>query len=284
MASDPQPPAKHHYLPKWYLDRWAIDGEVTAFRRVGPKRELYSSQKSPAAIGYERNLYTIPDKEPSLAARIETEFLQAIDNRGAQAVAMAENNLAAGPHDKAGLVQFLLSLMHRTPDRIDHLETRLTRMLSDKPEFADADPAIFRHAALNVFADLVQSEVVLNRLSELRTFVVTLHESGRDLVTGDRPLVVSGRLDHKDAFVILPIGPRRMLMLAENENLVQRLAGREAKVLSGAMNDAVVVQATNLVIARNENPRRFVDNRLGVESARRGRPLNPETGLVHWAM
>lgn len=275
-------PRKHHYLPRWYLSRWEKEGVVWEFCRQGPKNELHARYRAVGATGYQRDLYTVPNRPPEQATVIETQFLQRIDDRGAKAVGMAERNEPAGPNDKSGLVQFVLSMLHRPPKRIAYLEKRLIDDLAGNPDFEGADPKIYRGAALDVFADLVQSDLMLKRMMELSTFVITLDEDAHDLLTSDCPLMMSNGLAHKEAFIILPISPRTLLVLAEERAIVTHLVSHQGKKLAAAMNDAVVVQASEIVIAPDERQRRFIDNRLGRANQATAGSIDPITGVVKW--
>ncbi|WP_086606362.1 DUF4238 domain-containing protein [Erythrobacter donghaensis] len=279
-------PRKHHYLPEWYLSRWkrawGSEEVIWEFGRVGPERLLHSRYRHPAATGYAIDLYTIPDAPPSQAARIETEFLQVIDDRGAKAVSMAERNEIASVQDKGALVQFLLSMLHRSPDRIAYLEGRLADDLSSNPLFEGQQSSYFRAAALDVFTDLVQSQVMIDRMMQLSAFVITLHQSAHDLLTSDNPLMISNGMAHRDAFVMLPIDPRKILILAENVDIPKHMAGHDGKTLAKAINDAVVVQAKKLVFGADRRQLRFIDNRLSRPNHHLARAIDPIMGLVKW--
>lgn len=257
---------------------------IWEFVRVGPQRELHARYRHPSATGYALDLYTIPNRAPKEAAEIETKLLQVIDDRGAKAVSMAERNEAAGPADKAGLVQFMLSMLHRSPDRIDYLEKRLTKDLAESPLFEGEDPAVFRAGALDVFVDLVQSDLMINRMMQMSIFVINLGETAHDLLTSDSPLMMSNGMAHKDAFVMLPTGPRTIIMLTENKSLPDHLVGHDGKVLPKAINDAVVVQAKKLVFATDKRQARFVDNRLNGSNRHLADAVDPVTGLVKWKL
>lgn len=277
-------PRKHHFLPRWFLDRWALDGVLWEFTRQGPGKLLKAKYRRPSETGYQEHLYTIPGFPAKQAASIETEFLQLIDGRGAQAVKMAESGIQAGPDEKSALVQFILSMIHRTPDSIKRLENRLKDDLHWRPEFSDSDGAIYREGALNVFADLVQSDLMLARLSSLSTFFIDLGPRGHDLLTCDCPILLSNGLGHSDAFVILTTGPRRLLVLSEKRSIVDYLAGQDARVLSSAINEALVVQACEIVISTSPKALRFIDKRFGNEALKAKHPFEPKTGLVRWTL
>lgn len=277
-------PRKHHYLPKWYLARWSKDGCAWEYTRQGPTRILRAKRRRPSETGYQEHLYTIPEMSAEDAALYETRFLQVIDDRGAKAIALAEANETAGPREKGALVQFLLSMVHRTPDSISRLEESLKNQLKDRPEFHDANDAVYREGALSVFADLLQSDLILSRLFELSTFVITIGSRGHDILTCDCPVLLSNGLHHFGAFAILPIGPRRLLVLAADKSIVDYLAGQDARTLSAAINEALVVQASGVVIAASSRPFAFIEKRFGNERLKAAHPFNPKTGLVRWAL
>jgi hypothetical protein len=280
------PPRKHHYLPEWYLSRWKRPwkGEevLWEFCREGPQRKLQARYRHPAATGYAIDLYTIPNLPAEEAAAIETKILQVIDDRGARAVSMAERNEVTGPVDKVGLVQFMLSILHRTPDRIKYLEDRLERELADNPLFQNREAEVFRTGALQTFLNLVQSERMIERMMQMKIFVLSLGDDAHDLLTSDSPLMMSNGIAHVDAFIILPIGPRRLIMLAENKDLPDHMVNHQGKVLSKAMNDAVTVQAKKIVFSADPKQMRFIDNRLNQPNRHLAEAVDPVTGLVKW--
>ena len=247
-------PKAHHYLPKWYLARWAKDGQVWEFRRRGPTQALVKKRVAPRGTAYEPNLYS-----PSL----ETDFLQIIDDRGAKALSMAEQNKSiAGPSDKGGLVQFVVSMIHRSPGRINFLQKRLEDDLSNNELFSDVETDYFRNYALEVFADLVGSDQINGKLFDFKIFNFLVGQGGFDLLTSDRPVLISNGLHHRSAFVLMPSSPSTFLVLAAEKETAIYFASQKPKVLSKAINDAVVRQAEGLVIANTDQHYAFVDNRL----------------------
>lgn len=273
-------PRKHHFLPRWYLARWEDDGALCEFRRHGPSKELKGLRRSASATGYRVGLYDLPGAPEEDAVSIETEFLQVIDDRGARAVRMVEESRFAGPADKTGLVQFVLSMIHRSPERIEYLHNRLESDLEDNALFEGEGPDIYRRGALEVFSELVQSGSMIGRMMKYSAFVITLGKGGRGLLTSDSPILMSHALAEQDSFVMLPLSPNRILVLADNRGIPEYLYRQHPKKLSGAINDAVVVQAKEVVISSNDQQRRFIENRLGLNTA----PLDPVSGLVRWKL
>jgi hypothetical protein len=243
---------------------------------------LKARYRHPAATGYAIDLYTIPNLPPEDAAEIETKILQAIDDRGAKAVSLAERDEVAGPADKLGLVQFMLSILHRTPERISYLEDRLERELADNPIFQNRESEVFRAGALETFINLLQSPRMIDRMMEMKIFVLSLGDDAHDLLTSDSPLMMSNGIAHADAFIILPIGPRKLIMLAENKALADHMVNHQGKVLSKAMNDAVTVQAKKIVFGADTRQARFIENGLNQPNRHLADAVDPVTGLVKW--
>lgn len=254
------------------------------FRRVGPHGKLHQRQSYPAGTGYQSHLYSSPDLPPELAATIERDFLQQVDDRGAKALQAMEANQPYGAAEREALVEFLCSMLHRSPGRIRYLEQRLANDLSSNAVFEGVPENFFRHYALEVFLQLAQSNSLRGRLEKFRPFVVNIGRDGFELMTSDRPLLLSDGLHHRDAFVAIPIGPWQILFLAERGSVAQQFIGRTAKQLSRAVNDAIIRQAENLVISQSGQQASFVERRLGVPGEPLAGPYQETIGLVRWQL
>lgn len=277
-------PKDHHYLPKWFLRRWSTDDVVWEFRRVGPHGKLMRRQSYPAGTGYLSHLYSSPDLPPELAATIERDFLQKVDDRGAKALQSMEAGRPYGSRERDTLVEFLCSMLHRSPGRIRYLEQRLASDLSGNALFQGVPKNYFRHYALEVFLQLVQSDSMRDRLEKLSPYVVNIGRGGFELMTSDRPLIVSDGLHHREAFVAMPIGPAQLLFLAEQQSVARRFASQTARQLSRAVNDVIVRQAENLVISRSGRQTTFIERRLGINYEPVAGPYHEAIGLVRWQL
>jgi hypothetical protein len=67
------PPTKHHYIPAFYLKRWAAsDGKVTEFTK--PYLTIVSKRVMPESTGFQERLYELKGYEPTLAQQVEETF------------------------------------------------------------------------------------------------------------------------------------------------------------------------------------------------------------------
>ncbi|RWO35013.1 MAG: DUF4238 domain-containing protein [Mesorhizobium sp.] len=79
-------PKKHHYIPVFYLKRWAgEDGRLCEFSRPYDHR-VKPRRTHPAGTGYEENLYSMQGFEPELAQQIEERFFKFTDSLAADAL------------------------------------------------------------------------------------------------------------------------------------------------------------------------------------------------------
>lgn len=116
------PPQKHHYIPEFYSRRWARSDE-TLVRFYRPHQEVIERRVFPSQVGFQRNLYRIPDVSPSTAQQIELSFFKRIDDAAARALEalIAPNSPRLEVKTRIDWTRFILSLMHRTPASFEAL-------------------------------------------------------------------------------------------------------------------------------------------------------------------
>ncbi|HEX7857492.1 MAG TPA: DUF4238 domain-containing protein [Sphingobium sp.] len=259
-------PRKHHYLPQSYLDRWAgPDAKVYSFvrpRGAGDKLDVKAHPVS--AVAYQRDLYRLPEGgNERYQQRVELEFLQRIDDRAAVALDKLDNGVPASLEDRVGLAQFLLSLLHRTPGRLQWLHNDLARRMADVPNFDPVrDYDLVRRGMLDVFVDMVGSDQMVAMMYGMKVYRMEMGPSRFDLLTSDRPTMLSNGLDEQDGFLMLPYSPRRIVILAHDKHVPDAFTHQDPDKLVRALNDAVVSQAEHVVIGRSAEQRRFIENRF----------------------
>jgi hypothetical protein len=91
-------PQDHHYIPAFYLRRWAEDGHrLYGFCR--PHHELIGRYYSPDRIGFETDLYTFPEAGPTRESYLEDQFLRILDQQASDALIHIETTFCK-PEDK----------------------------------------------------------------------------------------------------------------------------------------------------------------------------------------
>ena len=202
-------PRKHHYLPQFYLQRWTRNGQLYRYLRPrGPDGDLDCQQRAPKAIAYERDLYQVPDiADPKGSQYLEMEFFQRIDDCAAIALQKVESGDQATPADRVALAQFMVSLLHRSPGRLNAIRTDLagqTAVAPYKNLTGEALDNAVKSTANQLLAMLIESQEGANIVAKFKPFRIDVTGASRMLMTSDRPITVSGQLVSPDAFMILP--------------------------------------------------------------------------------
>lgn len=281
-------PIKHHFLPQFYLERWATPasaGKVVAFRR--PLKDLVISTHHPAGIAYKEHLYAVPSREDPIERQtMESRFMAPLDSRAAKALTFLEQEKRR-PNDP-GLVsawsRFVMSQLYRSPERVAWLKARILekdagteaslRQAYDALR-GDGDPptldeyrearrsALDEEAQVLLLRKMIDNRRIGEHLNNMLWFHIIVPEDGHGVLTSDSPVMMSNGISHWDSFVLLPTG-RSTLFLATNQRLVADAFLRQpAKLFVRAMNDAIVRQADKLVIGHTNRHRAFVYKRLG---------------------
>ena len=275
-------PIDHHYLPEFYLRRWTRAGKLYRYVRPIESARIHQKKVSPAATGYEPHLYSYTtgdsDRERT---RLEHGYFQLIDDRAAKALVKLENMEPGSAIDHVGLVQFVISLLHRSPRRMDYLRKELTKRMLDVTEFDPSrtrDQNMIRDHVNDLLVDLISSDTVLPELVGMKVFRVPVH-SMRRLVTSDMPIMLSQGTRNRGAFIMLPYAPDRLIIFAREENVALAFSTQEHDVLVNGLNDAIIRQAQQVIIAADDVERTFIEERFNPFTAPDGAG---DDGLVRW--
>ena len=275
-------PIDHHYLPEFYLRRWTRAGKLYRYVRPIKNARIHQKKVSPAAVGYEPHLYSYTEGQSELErTRLEHSYFQQIDDRAAKALVKLENMERGSAIDHVGLVQFVISLLHRSPRRIQHLREELTKRMLDVPEFNPSlprDQNMIRDRVNDLLVDLISSDTVIPEIVGMKVFHVPVYAKRR-LLTSDTPIMLSQGTRNPRAFLILPYAPDRLIIFAHEENVALDFSTQEGDVLVNAINDAIVRQARQVIISSDDYERVFIDERF--------KPFSPpdgagDDGFIRW--
>lgn len=275
-------PEKHHYLPVAYLSRWVRNGTLVRFVRPrGIDHDLHMKQVSPTAIAYQRDLYAIPTAE-NLADRqmLELNFYQKIDDRAAKALDLIDRDIKGTAADRMAFAQFVLSLPLRNPAQIEHVRNELRQRIGSLAEA----PFIEDHLTSNVnllVAGLIESSSSVQQIASMKVFKICIDGAKKCLLTSDRPTMLSASLVGRDAFILFPYSPTRLIVLANDEKIARAFSSQDPDILVNAVNDAVVRQAQSVVIASDSDARDFVDERFLRHKTSDSSSIDPN-GMFRW--
>jgi hypothetical protein len=275
---------KHHYIPKFYLKQWADqDGILCEFSRpyktVKPRRTHYDG------TGYEYGLYTFHNVPSHARNLIEKKLLQMADDQAASALKrILASDLDLDQDARSAWSRFLMSLMHRTPERIAQLRQMVTEMypgyLEELRETFDTikhpdDPRTYEevrtvgiadveHVNIRLLGMVINSKDVGTYLNNMVWGMVHFHRPCFPLLTSDRPTIMTDGIRYPNSHIVLPISPDRIFVAAATQQAVKDLtAVLRHDDTPKRLNDLVAKQARRYVYGSDDAQLRFVANRLG---------------------
>lgn len=288
-------PSKHHFLPEFYLRRWAgADGKFTRFTQVR-EGAMAVRRVHPSQAGFKTDLYRLPgDHKDDMAAQLlEWGFFSHVDNDAARALAILHSEAPANwaSDTRSGWSRFLLSLLHRTPRHWDRLLDELARLDAEAlpeiqakyeelrqptdPETFDEwvarrDPAYIQKARYKILARAIDNAELGTRINNIEWRVHDLSKSDRALLTSDNPVVLVP-IDRAEGHLALPISPTKLFVGARESKFhdqISELAQRNPSRLAGQVNRLSVERADDVVIAHDETQRFFIERHFGTKRIR----------------
>lgn len=285
-------PIQHHYIPVFYLKRWAgPDGKLCEFSR--PFKSVVPLRRAPRGTGFSDRLYELRDFPPELAQQVEERFFRTVDTRAADALALMErsgNSAAWTLELRSAWSRFIISLLTRCPedlaifrerwsataDRVDprmEQEYAALRGSDDPPTMAEyiaAEPAEIKEKSLfEAYMRQIDNPKISQRLNPLHWRILELPNGGYELLTSDRPVVHTNGVGRKKGFMAMPIGPRRLFLAAPEAGTIEAVVRSDPRTLARRMNLYVTEGAAKYVYGSNDAQLQFVSNRMSRNPQRR---------------
>lgn len=277
---------RHHYIPQFYLKKWAgPDGRICEFCRRY-KGIVKPRMTHPAGTGYVDNLYTLSGVPPEAAQLLETQFFKVTDQLASDALnILLHGRISEMSADiRSGWSRFVLSLIHRHPEKIAWIKEELQRSFNEHmPEVKKtydsvrrpSDPETFEeyiaihgeNAQTKAFATLlkgiVDSAKVGDYLNRMRWSVLTVENPAHCLLTSDRPVITSNGLKYPNSYISVSLSPNALFLAVNAPQEEQRIQNIPVTDLIKEVNSTVCKQAQKYVYGTNDRQLRFVANRLG---------------------
>lgn len=282
----PQQSFKHHYIPIFYLSRWAgADGRICEFSR--PFKEARPLRKFAASAGWERNLYTVTGLEPERQGVMEDQFFKATDQTANDALkfmlANQDGSADMPPALRSGWSRFIASLRYRNPEGLALLRQKcrawfvenlaeiktkydLHREPSDPSTFAELHANIEHGIDQEIWAYLLQevinSKVTGTFVNTMRWSVVVVSSAQHAVLTSDRPVHMTDGINYPEGQIVLPIGPRHIFVAVNTAEMEDALRLRQPNEFLHTLNDRTVRKAHKYVYGTDDQQLRFVEDRL----------------------
>lgn len=280
-------PKKHHYLPVFYLKRWAQqhgDEKLVEFCRPYGS-EVKPRRTTPAGTGYLFGLYAIDGLPPATMQKVEEEFMRPVDTYASIALDLLErgdDGIKSSLEVGSSWSLFLMSLMMRMPSDLEafklsyerrwkKLIPKMTEKYSSRTgdDFSASEIAVrailssrIDEMAMELFTKLVDHQNIGKTLNNLHWFTIETDQTLPEFFTSDQPMVMGPGLGHQDAFIYLPIGPRRVFVAVKDPMGERVIRARAIGSIVRLINEIVVEQAHARAYATSDRYLRFMQKRL----------------------
>jgi hypothetical protein len=279
----PNPPHRHHFIPAFYLSRWASgdDGRLCQYSR--PYDRVVRNRRHPTATGFADKLYELRGLEDDLTNMVETKFFSPVDNAAADALALmeAEGNRARWNSQKrTGWAVFLHSLLLRAPEDVAAFkETWRYFMCADElgqweeryQEIRKAgDAATFQEhmanlpadthdrSAMNALVGMMDGGNVARKIHHMVWHVIDTLDADYDFLTSDRPVIRTNGLMIEGGHLALPIGPRKLFVAAKDEAALRPILAMSHRQLVRECNRQMCDYAVKYVYGVDDSQLPFV--------------------------
>lgn len=287
----PRPPHRHHYIPSFYLSRWATgnDGRLCQYSR--PRDGVVPNRRHPTATGFADRLYELSGLEPRLANAVETKFFSPVDNAASEALTLmeAEGNRARWDTTRrSGWAVFLHSLLLRAPEDVSEFkDTWRYLMRADElgqweeryQEVRGPEDALtFREhvenlpndmhdrSAMNALVSMMDGGKVAKKIHHMLWHVIDTSDADFDLLTSDRPVIRTNGLMVEGGHLALPIGPRKLFVAARDEAALRLILARSRRQLVRECNRQVCDYAVKFVYGVDDSQLSFVGKHFATKN------------------
>jgi hypothetical protein len=260
----------HHYVPKFVLEQWQTppDEKLSTFRWA--HGSLLHKRRKAKAVAKMEHLYSRQRGTANPDVWLEQHFLGPhVDDPAAPVhkKMLADGLTSLSRDEQAHWAKFVIAQMLRVPATMERLRQQGRKTLEEgldedphaylaergtEPEptlrawFERHLPHEFDDMAIRVFPRLVYSQNLLSRVLKGQWALRDLRQSERDLVIGDRPLFVEGRLG-EEHLLVMPIDPKRVWLAFDNPQTGANVQQQKDDNFARTINKAMVIQADRYV-------------------------------------
>ncbi len=282
-------PMHHHYVPVFYLSRWkGSDGCLCRFSRPYG-RDVVAERVRPRGTAFEPHLYETRGLPPERAQAMEKDFMAKLDSDAAEALLFLETGrpkvdwTSTARHSWS---RFLLAQMLRAPEDIAQLKSSVEqewakvmptlsavyaaeRSPSDPPTpaeyIAQKNPAHGDELTFGIARALMSHKKVCELLSDMHWLVLEAPHEAFPLLTSDHPVWMTAAFTEEDAFLMIPIGPRRLFTATVKPETQCKLVATRRVALVKEVNKITVQHARKFVYGQTDRMLPFVQKHMSTK-------------------
>lgn len=269
-------------MPAFYLKQWAgASGELCQYRKVHSGK-VDTKRRHPNATGFKVDLYKIAEIPDEDAQAVELQFMRLIDEDAYRALKHIETSASKPfPDDlRSAWTRFLLGFLFRNPEAVDQIKRHIILMWKEgiaalEEEYAKnrkagqpaklevrVAPAAPHIGFAKFLIGLVNNDRLGSEIHDMNFGVIDTARADHSLLTSDRPLNMPLGLGDENAYVALPIGPRKVFIASRRQQLISRVARANKNAIVKMMNLSTVTQAREYVWGFSDAHRTFVQRNI----------------------
>lgn len=269
-------PLRHHYSPEFYLSRWrGDDGRICQFAKL-PDGRVVPNRRYTKQTGFQDRLYEVEGLPPEDAQHIEANFMRRVDTLAADALRALETGdprINRDSHLRSAWSRFILSLMLRDPESIQALKEGISldwslSMVELEPQYQairkPEDPqtlAGFMQQyesstdgwAMETAPRLIDHSLLGGLLNNMRWFIREITSENGEFVTSDRPVFSTWTLTEPNAFLFLPIGPKKVFVAVNDVRTQSLVLSRDPADFVNSLNEMMFGRAVKFAYARDDS-------------------------------
>jgi hypothetical protein len=223
---------RHHYIPVFYLKQWARDnGRLCEFSK--PYDRVKPRRTHPDGTAYVDGLNTVEGLPPAEAQYLETVFFQIADDTAAQAlkILLSPTPWNLTPKVRSGWSRFIMSLMVRSPEALEKYKAVAAAVFKEAlvdieasyaKERGPKDPPTYAEYAqlhgpnpaartiVRTIQTLADNAELGRQINRMRWTVLSVTRPKFELLTSDRPMLLTNGIGPPRGELLMPISPFRL--------------------------------------------------------------------------
>jgi len=281
-------PTDHHYLPKFFLKRWAnTDGRVCSWKRLN-RTKVAMARVAPKHTAYEPDLYSLEHAPEDEKQIVERQFFSKVDSDAAIVLSFIEGMPKNGEwssDQRSMWSRFLMTQMMRLPADITQLKSSIhsdwSKIADDlQPEYAklreDGDPEVLAEflrekmpgrlsrQTFQIIIEMMSHAGVGQILNNLIWVVADMQNDEWGMITADRPIWSTATFNESGALLLMPISRSLLFIAAPMQYTIQRLLSQPRSNIVKNVNRLIARHADKRAYSFDDRLTRFMENNLAV--------------------
>lgn len=278
-------PRKHHYVPAFYLNNWGDDSDNQKNKKVfcwgNQNGKIIHSSKSTSSICSERDLYAKEADKPKDMQAIELEYFKKLDDKFSKILPKltSEGSIQIDNDQRLEITKFIISLRLRHPQNIQYSKNITEKFFSEmlrehEPQYKQDKldewpdslenlmeiklPNLKNNMAIESLPRCIEGEnddKIHQTIFNMHWVVIDITRSKWTLLTSDKPVIFTDKLDSNECLICLPLSPYKALIAAHSEKIL-----KDVDFTVGYKIDEIV-KRLNISIA-NQSPKWIISNTL----------------------